>query len=134
MACGGNGYFGKGRLMSLYERLTVDFEHADDRGKLVQLIHDGYKQVNVLRTNKGVIRGGHYHKICREAFFIISGSVEVSFKNRDQLECVTFQADDFFRIDPYVVHSMFFPEDCVMVQMYDVPVEQQDGTKDIYVE
>jgi mannose-6-phosphate isomerase-like protein (cupin superfamily) len=120
--------------MSLYERLTVDFEHADDRGKLVQLLHDGYKQVNVLRTNKGVTRGGHYHKICREAFFIISGSVEVSFKNRDQLECVTFQADDFFRIDPYVVHSMFFLEDCVMVQMYDVPVEQQDGTKDIYVE
>ena len=134
MACGGNGYFGKGRLMSLYVRLTVDFEHADDRGKLVQLLHDGYKQVNVLRTNKGVTRGGHYHKICREAFFIISGSVEVSFKNRDQLECVTFQAADFFRIDLYVVHSMFFPEDCVMVQMYDVPVEQQDGTKDIYVE
>ena len=120
--------------MSLYEKLTVDFEHADDRGKLVQLIHDGYKQVNVLRTDKGVTRGGHYHKICREAFFVISGSVEVELKKQGQSERVTFRASDFFRIGPYVVHSMFFPEDCIMVQMYDVPVEQGNGQIDIYAE
>ncbi len=120
--------------MSLYEKLNVDFEYADNRGKLIQLIHDGYRQVNVLRTNKGVTRGGHYHKICRETFFVISGSVEVSFRYHEQLESVIFQACDFFCINPYVVHSMFFPEDCIMVQMYNVPVEQQDGTKDIYLE
>lgn len=120
--------------MSLYEKLTVDFEHADDRGKLVQLIHDGYKQVNVLRTDKGVTRGGHYHKICREAFFVISGSVEVELKKQGQSERITFRASDFFRIGPYVVHSMFFPEDCIMVQMYDVPVEQGNGQIDIYAE
>lgn len=134
MACGGNCYFGKGRLMRLYEKLHVDFEHTDDRGKLTQLIHNGYKQVNVLITNKGVTRGGHYHKICREAFFVISGSVVVELKKQEQFERVTFQPSDFFCIDPYVVHSMFFPEDCIMVQMYDVPVEQQSGEKDIYVD
>ena len=37
--------------MSLYEKLIADFEHTDDRGKLVQLVHDGYRQVNVLKTN-----------------------------------------------------------------------------------
>ena len=120
--------------MSLYEKLIADFEHTDDRGKLVQLVHDGYRQVNVLKTNKGVVRGNHYHKICREAFFIISGSVEVELKKQGQWERVTFRASDFFCIDPYVVHSMFFPEDCIMVQMYNVPVEQQDGQKDIYVD
>ena len=120
--------------MSLYERLPVDFAHTDVRGELVQLIHAGYKQVNVLRTNKGVTRGGHYHKICREAFFVICGSVEVELSCREQKERVTFRASDFFSIGPGVVHSMFFTEDCLMVQLYDVPVEQADGEKDIYAD
>ena len=47
-------------------------------------------------------------------------------------ESAVFHAGDFFSIGPYVSHSMFFPEDCVMVQMYDRPVEQPDGKKDIY--
>ena len=29
---------------------------------------------------------------------------------------------------------MSFPEDCVLVAMYDIPVEHEDGTKDIYVD
>ena len=35
-------------------------------------------------------------------------------------------------ISPYTVHSMEFPEHCVMVQLYDRCVEREDGTKDIY--
>jgi WxcM-like, C-terminal. len=120
--------------MSLYQLREVDFQHKDSRGSLVQLVHAGFQQVNVLRTNKGVTRGGHYHKICREAFFVISGSVEVELHCREQRERATFRASDFFSIGPGVVHSMFFPEDCVMVQLYDVPVEQADGEKDIYAD
>ncbi len=120
--------------MSLHELLPVDFEFVDDRGKLVQLIHDGYKQVNVLTTKQGVTRGDHYHKVCHEAFFVLSGSVAVTLRRGEQTEQVTFHVSDFFQIDPYVVHSMFFPEDCVMVQLYDVPVEGTDGRKDIYTD
>ena len=122
--------------MALYDLKKIDFSFADNRGCLTQLVHGGYDQVNVLQTNAGVLRGGHYHKVSDEAFFVVSGSVEVELKKSGDTakEKVTFHKDDFFEIHPYIVHSMFFPEDCLMVQMYDKPVEQADGTKDIYPE
>lgn len=121
-------------MTMLYTKLYSDFEHMDDRGKLVQLVHDGYRQINVLETKKGVTRGGHYHKICHEAFYVIIGSVKVMLKKEDNTEEVLFAQNDFFMIDPGVVHSMYFPEDCLMVQMYDIPVELGNGKKDIYLE
>ena len=120
--------------MGIYEKLNVDFEHIDSRGRLVQLVHDGYKQVNILESKQGVFRGGHYHKICREAFFVIKGKVEVTLKNSEIEESVVFQENDFFQINPNVIHSMFFPDDCLMIQMYDTPVEMDNGDKDIFPE
>lgn len=120
--------------MALYDRKKIDFSFADHRGCLTQLVHEGYDQINVLQTNQGVLRGGHYHKFSNEAFFVISGSVDVELKKGAERDKVTFKKGDFFEIHPFTVHSMFFPEDCLMVQMYDKPVEQTDGTKDIYPE
>ena len=122
--------------MAMYELKKADFSFSDSRGSLTQLVHDGYRQVNVLSTNSGVLRGGHYHKVCSEAFYVISGSVEttlrtIGFQNSEK---VTFRTGDFFEIRPGTVHSMFFPEDCLMVQMYDIPVEFSDGSKDIIPE
>ena len=122
--------------MALYELKKTDFAFADARGCLTQLVHEGYAQVNVLQTNYGVLRGGHFHKVCREAFYVVSGSVEVTLKKSGETnsEKAIFAEGDFFEISPFVVHSMFFPEDCLMVQMYNIPVEFEDGVKDIYPE
>ena len=42
----------------MIEKRNVDFSFADSRGELIQIVHDGFKQVNVLRSYKGVMRGG----------------------------------------------------------------------------
>ena len=120
--------------MELVQILQTEFEFADDRGKLTQLVHEGYQQVNVLISKRGVTRGSHFHRICREAFYVLSGSTEFTLKTAEAEETVVFHAGDFFAIEPGVSHSLYFPEDCVMVQMYDPPVEQPDGGKDIYGE
>lgn len=120
--------------MELVRVLHTDFEFADERGTLTQLVHEGYRQINVLTTKRGVTRGGHFHRVCREAFYVISGTVEVTLKTPERTETAVFHKGDFFAVEPYISHSMFFPEDCVMVQMYDPPVEQPDGGKDIYGE
>lgn len=121
-------------MMELFERKTVDFEHSDDRGKLTQLVHEGYSQINVLETKKGVMRSLHYHKISKEVFFVVSGSVEVTLRYEEVKKVVTFKKNDFFEIKPYVVHGFFFPEDCILVALYDKSVEQEDGSIDIYRE
>lgn len=120
--------------MALYECLEPDFTFADERGKLFQLVHEGFAQVNILESRQGTTRGGHYHKTAVEAFFVISGRVTVLLRAGEESSERTFCAGDFFLIRPPVVHSMRFPEDCVLAALYDVPVEREDGTKDIYPE
>ncbi len=120
--------------MALFEKLVPDFTFEDGRGKLAQLVHGGYTQINVLESRKGVLRGGHFHKRAREAFFVVSGQVEVTLKKGPEQQIELFGPGNFFEIAPFVVHSMSFPEDCVLVAMYDIPVEHEDGTKDIYAD
>lgn len=119
--------------MELYKVLQPDFNFEDVRGKLCQLVHENWQQVNVLVTKAGVVRGVHYHKVSKEAFYIISGSVDVRFRNGSERDYKHFVKGDFFMVMPEAVHELSFPEDCVMVQLYDIPVENVDGSKDIYV-
>ena len=119
--------------MALYNIRTPDFRFADGRGSLVQLVHEGYAQINVLESRAGSTRGAHFHKRAAEAFYVVNGSVEVTFI-KETTEKVTFRPGDFFEVLPLVLHNMYFPEDCLMVQMYDIPVENEDGTKDIFTE
>lgn len=117
----------------MYQLLIPDFKFSDDRGTLVQLVHGGYTQVNVITTKQGVLRGNHYHKLSREAFYIISGSVKVILTSSGKREEMLFKSGDFFEIPPMVLHEMIYPEACVMVALYDRPVENEHGEKDIWV-
>jgi dTDP-4-dehydrorhamnose 3,5-epimerase-like enzyme len=119
---------------AMYKCLDPDFVHKDFRGTLVQLIHSGYQQVNVLTSRKGVIRGNHYHKKSVEAFYIIQGSVDVIFGRENESAEKHFESGAFFQIYPNVQHTMRFPEDCVMLQLYDRHIESSNGEKDIYYE
>ena len=112
--------------------LEPDFSFSDDRGFLIQLCRVGWKQINVSGSFAGTQRGGHYHESNREAFFVVQGHIDMKLERRG--ECRTCSADkgDFFIIDPYVLHSFFYPVDTVTVAMYDKGVENADGTKDIH--
>ena len=68
----------------LFERLTPDFSHCDDRGILHQLVHEDCEQVNVLITHADVVRGGHYHKESTETFYVVTGSVNLLFERDGQ--------------------------------------------------
>ena len=116
----------------MYQDMFVDFRHKDERGELVQLVHEGYEQVNLLKSHRGTIRGGHFHKESREAFYLVYGSADVTMWTEREKQCRHFSEGDFFEICPWTVHSMSFPEECVMIVLYDRSVEREDGTKDIF--
>ena len=115
----------------MYRMLLPEFCHRDQRGSLVQLVSGGYAQVNVLKTYGGVTRGGHYHKRSTEAFYVVSGTTHVSFARGDESEERVFHSGDFFEVPPNTVHTLHFPEDCVLLALYDTPIETTEG-KDIY--
>lgn len=115
----------------MIKTLFPEFSHIDNRGSLTQLVSRGYSQINILVSNSGVTRGGHFHKVCREAFYVIEGTVKVTAENGEDFYEQIFQQGDFFEIYPGTVHEMYFPERCIMAVLYDKPVETESG-KDIY--
>ena len=114
--------------------MKPDFEFSDERGFLCQLVHDGWKQVNVVTSKAGVRRGGHYHRLNREAFYVVEGSFSLSVTDGNQTETYTFRKGNMFLIEPGIRHDFIYLEDTVLVGLYDCGVESPDGTKDIYVD
>ncbi len=117
----------------LIERLKPDFTHKDDRGTLTQLIRRGYSQINVITSKGGVFRGGHYHELNTEAFYIVSGRCRVTARKDGKTQTEEFSTGDFFRVGPYVTHDFDYLEDSVLVTMYSLGVELDDGKMDSYV-
>lgn len=114
----------------MLKTIKTDFHFIDERGTIVQLIHQGYRQINVITSKRGVVRGGHYHKQNEEAFYVISGELEVVVNG----ESFHFGSGDFFGIEVNDMHSFHFLEDTILVSMYSDGVELEDGTKDIFAE
>lgn len=113
--------------------LKPDFEFADTRGSLTQLVHSGWNQVNYITSVAGAIRGGHFHRCNTEAFYVITGKFHllVESSDRKQHEEYTMKEGDFFTIPPLVAHSFIFLSDTMLISMYDRGVELPDGDKDI---
>lgn len=117
---------------ALCDIIQPDFSFLDDRGMICQLIHDGYKQVNVVFTKKGERRGRfHYHRTNEELFYVISGCVQVQLRLSDRTEDHVFRTGDMFQIHKEVRHDFRFLEDTILVGMYDKGVEFSEGKKDI---
>ena len=118
--------------MSLIRTINPDFCYNDDRGSLVQLVHEGYKQVNVITSKAGAQRGGHYHKDNDESFYVISGALRLDAYCDNESESREFYAGDFFGVGSNTSHSFTFLKDTILVSMYSHGVEHEDGTKDIF--
>ena len=111
--------------------LKPDFEFEDERGCLVQLVHEGYRQVNMCFSKKGAERGGHYHKLNREIFYIISGELTITAEKDGKKEAYDFGKGAMFAVEKNTVHSLAFHKDTAMIVMYGMGVERAGGAKDI---
>jgi len=121
-------------MKRMIEMLKPDFEFADDRGELIQLVREGYKQFNVVRSKTGTFRGGHCHQFNREAFYIIEGSLELTLRKDGAEDKYIFKTGDMFAIEPLVYHNFHYLSDTLLVGMYDKGVELETGEKDIVAE
>lgn len=118
----------------LIETMQPDFIFENEAGSLKQLVHEGWKQINVITSAGNAVRGGHYHKSNKEGFYIISGSFTLKVWMKDISEEYEFKAGDMFAILPYVFHTFIYHEDTVLVSMYSNGVEISESEKDIWTE
>ena len=108
----------------LIEWMTPDFIFNNENGSLKQLVRDGWRQVNVITSIPGSVRGGHYHKFNREAFYVIKGSFRLTLWQDKKNET--------FSIPSNVFHSFDYQEETILVSMYSRGVELSETEKDIW--
>lgn len=118
----------------MIEIIRPDFVFEDERGTLIQLIHEGYNQINVVTSKAGVERGNHFHRLNREGFFVVEGAFLLEASLDGKSENYEFKKGDMFIIEPNVMHRFVYREDTTLVAFYDKGVELPDGTKDIIAE
>lgn len=98
-----------------YELISIKpFE--DKRGSLKKIImksqlkeNEKIEEVYLLYSEKGSIRGNHYHKKTLEYFVVVSGKAKVALKNLNTgtLEELYISAEDnvTLKVPPQVVHA-----------------------------
>lgn len=122
-------------MTMLINELKTDFSFEDERGILTQISHGEFKQINAVFTKKNAVRGNwHYHKLCNEYFYIISGKIRVQAKLNGEEEEKIFEQGSLFMISKNVRHNFEYLEDTYLVVMYDERVELDENTKDIYID
>lgn len=119
-------------MSSLFRILPRFFEHTDTRGSISGLLNEGnWREMNLICSDAGAVRGRHYHKTTLECFVILSGRIHVSFRkplcygtwehaNHD------FSAGDVFIVEPLVEHTFHIRETAQWVNLLSQPVDPQN--------
>ena len=62
----------------MIEFISHYFKHYDERGSITGLVNFGnWKELNIIESESGEIRGNHYHKNTDELFIILDGLINV---------------------------------------------------------
>ena len=85
--------------------LQPEFEHADSRRTLRQILTANIAQVNTYQVTKGAILGNHFHKETREFFYIMKGTFLVILRKlTGESTSQVVNKGTFFVVEPNNVH------------------------------
>jgi mannose-6-phosphate isomerase-like protein (cupin superfamily) len=118
-------------LMELYRRIEQYFEHIDPRGSIQGLINSGsWREINLISSDAGAVRGRHYHKLTEECFIILSGRILVKFRKplpgkSDLYAEMIFYAGDVFTVNPLVEHTFEILEKAQWINLLSIPMDSE---------
>lgn len=119
--------------MELYRRIEQYFEHSDLRGSIKGLVNLGtWREVNLINSDAGAVRGRHYHKLTEECFVILSGKILVKFRKPtagipDLTAEMIFQAGDVFIVNPLVEHTFEILEKAQWINLLSVAMDSENS-------
>jgi len=118
--------------MCLYRCVESYFQHSDFRGSIKGLLNSGtWHEVNLIASDSGSVRGGHYHKETEECFIILSGLILVTFRkpisgSLDQVDKIEFRGGDVFIVSTHVEHTFEIIEAAEWINLLSKPMDSQN--------
>jgi mannose-6-phosphate isomerase-like protein (cupin superfamily) len=117
-------------LRELYRWIDRYFSHSDGRGSIEGILNVGiWREVNLIKSGAGIVRGGHYHEQSEECFFILKGKIKVELRLPQEgmetlTEILNVKSGDVFIVPAMVEHTFNILEDAEWINMMSVPVDQ----------
>lgn len=106
--------------------LTPYMTKSDSRGTFTGIINSGsWEEINIITTEAGCVRGGHYHKSTSELFYILSGEIEVEVSKEGCAAETHFVRDgSIFLVDPYEVHTFRCLTACTWINVLSKKMDE----------
>jgi dTDP-4-dehydrorhamnose 3,5-epimerase len=84
------------------------YKRKDERGQLIELFKGKFVQANLLIMRRGGVWGNHYHQKTTEYFYLLSGELNVSFKQlkTKKLKTCLYKKGEFFIVKPNTIHTI----------------------------
>lgn len=103
-------------VKNVYSNVETPLQkHEDDRGVIADIFYnDNLHHVSIIKSNKGAIRGNHYHKETTQYMLITKGSLEYWYKPLDGNEKPNFvllKQGDFVETPPNEIHALKIVEE-----------------------
>ena len=117
--------------MELYKRIEQYFEHSDFRGSIKGLVNSGaWREVNLINSDAGAVRGRHYHKLTEECFVILAGKILVKFRRPvagrpDLCDEIIVKKGDVFIVNPLVEHTFEILEKAQWINLLSIAVDSE---------
>lgn len=74
-------------------------------GYLIDIVKD--KDFGIVKAENIKITGKHYHKKTTEAYYLISGNIDIEIKEKDKKEkLVELKAGDVLVVQPFDIHKI----------------------------
>lgn len=95
------------------EKSIPQLPFVDGRGSFTSILNRGeWKEVNLVESREGAVRGNHYHKHTTEYIYLLSGEAEVTLQPMSQpAETVHMLPGEGIFIYPFTNHTFLFTKD-----------------------
>lgn len=109
------------------------FKQKDDRGSLEGIINHGeWREINIITSSAGSVRGNHYHKQIAELFIILDGEITVVAQEVRDGNLVGDIAErnvttgDVFLVEPFTNHTFYVRKDSRWINVLSRAITKSD--------
>lgn len=114
----------------LVEKISYHTQTTDTRGSFTNIVDQGdWKEVNLVESKVGSMRGNHYHKQTTEYIYLLSGGAEVSLSNINtphKVSKILMYPGEAIIIPPLTNHTFLFTEDSVHIALLSQVFSKSD--------
>jgi len=115
------------------EHKNINFEDA--RGTITDIFTNEPRQhCTIIHSNKGSVRGNHYHKFTQQSDFMVSGRMQIFTRAADSDKVIETIVGpyDFISYDLGEAHEFIALEDLTFVTFHNGPRGGEDYESDTY--